>query len=745
MAQVNRTVIVLIPKVTNPEFMRQFRPIRRNITDNILIAHEILHSLISVGTGPYRGAALKLDIEKAFDRVEWHFVCDVMLCMGFTERWVALILRCISSVSFTIRINGVLSSEFFPSRGLRQGDPLSPFLFLLCTQALSALLNADCSKGGLDDAMRLKTILQKYERASGQRVNFEKSAIYFSPSMASVNRTAISNILGVREVSDLGFYLGVPLSVGHNKTNALGYVRDNVNARIASWNKHLLSFGGREVFIKSVVQALPQYVMSCYLLPRNLINDMTQSIRRYWWSGCDNRRGWHFLNWNSENKFGDLFLASTRVFRARYFPSGNIFDASCPMRSSFSWKGIFKALQVLRPGFLWRPGLNSRLRVHIDSWGGQSPIQFFGDYDDDDDEIPLRCRSFMIPHRPLWDESKVRAYFTFDDAEAILRTRILDNNEDILISPINRPQKFWKFLASLAIPPKVRIFVWRAAHNALPTGDCLRQAQLSNGFCPFCPNVVESVLHALRDCPHAKDTLRLAGFATTFLSSTFDNIRDWLECGSTLVTGDFFLLLLVLLRNLWNNRNDFVHNSHLQPSWLLVLNYEILLRDYLRHNTAISQPLPTIPHTKWTPPCANYTKFNTDGAFDLTTHVAGIGVIARDHMGSVLGGLAQHSAHCLDALHVEFSAIVAGLQLAQDKGMYPCDNGYKEVTVLPSMDIVYDQVKQLIGLRHKPITQQDALPRSDSQPRFSAQAGPVVSVRVIPFVILLKQNIEPPP
>ncbi|KAL4282717.1 hypothetical protein GQ457_16G018580 [Hibiscus cannabinus] len=76
---------------------------------------------------------------------------------------------------------------------------------------------------------------------------------------------------------------------------------------------------------------------------------------------------------------------------------------------------------------------------------------------------------------------------------------------------------------------------------------------------------------------------------------------------------------------------------------------------------------------------------------------------------------------------------------------YPCDNGYKEVTVLPSRDIVYNQVKQLIGLRHKPITQQDALSRSDSQPRFYAKAGPVVSVRDIPFVILLKQNIEAPP
>ncbi|KAL4354711.1 hypothetical protein GQ457_06G015180 [Hibiscus cannabinus] len=84
-------------------------------------------------------------------------------------------------------------------------------------------------------------------------------------------------------------------------------------------------------------------------------------------------------------------------------------------------------------------------------------------------------------------------------------------------------------------------------------------------------------------------------------------------------------------------------------------------------------------------------------------------------------------------------------ELTPPRNMYPCDNGYKVVTILPSRDIVYDQVKQLIGLSHRPITQQDALPRSDSQPRFCAKAGPVVSVRDIPFFILLKQNIEAHP
>ncbi|KAL4387320.1 hypothetical protein GQ457_09G017490 [Hibiscus cannabinus] len=106
--------------------------------------------------------------------------------------------------------------------------------------------------------------------------------------------------------------------------------------------------------------------------------------------------------------------------------------------------------------------------------------------------------------------------------------------------------------------------------------------------------------------------------------------------------------------------------------------------------------------------------------------------------GIVLGhkisskGMELNSSNEVNTVHVRDQKH----ELTPPRNSYPCDNGYKEVTVLPSRDIVYDQVKQLIGLGHKPITLQDALPRSDSQPRFSAKAGPVVSVRDIPFVIL---------
>lgn len=175
----NRTHLTLIPKVKAPVNASQFRPIAlcnfsykiltklmvnrlkpfmpslitenqsafvsdRQIQDNIIVAHELFHHLKLTRSGHCGAFGLKLDMNKAYDRVEWNFLEAVLRKMGFSHKWVSLVMGCVSTSTLSVLINGKAGSFFKPSRGLRQGDPLSPFLFLFVNDVLSKMIIKAC-------------------------------------------------------------------------------------------------------------------------------------------------------------------------------------------------------------------------------------------------------------------------------------------------------------------------------------------------------------------------------------------------------------------------------------------------------------------------------------------------------------------------------------------------------------------------------------------------------------------------
>lgn len=110
--------------------------LERLMTDNVLIAHELMHSLHTKNL-KHKLMALKLDIAKAFDKVEWQFVDSVMEKMGFCRRWRDCKMKCITTVTYTVLMNGEQSKSIKPQRGLIQGDPISPYIYIFYVQKVS--------------------------------------------------------------------------------------------------------------------------------------------------------------------------------------------------------------------------------------------------------------------------------------------------------------------------------------------------------------------------------------------------------------------------------------------------------------------------------------------------------------------------------------------------------------------------------------------------------------------------------
>ena len=368
--------------------------------------------------------SLKLDMRKAYDRVEWKFLEQIMLKMGFASKWIQLISAYIRSVSFSIMLNGQPHGLIHPTRGLRQGDPLSPYLFLLATEVLHAFFSKAEAKGEIsgvslcpasprisyllfaDDSLvfcrafvskcvKLQSILYDYELASSQSINRGKTNISFSTNTSHQTQTAITSFLGIPSTQRFEQYLGLLSLIGQAKKKSYSVIKERIWKKLKGWKEKLLSQAGREILIKAIVQAIPTYTMSCFKLPKGLIKEIEVLIRKFWWGYRGEQKKIHWLSWEKLclpkgeggmgfrelSKFNDSFLAKQvwmlnsngeslfyKVFKAKFFPNCSIMECDNPNKGSFVWKSLLQARHVLDLGTIWSVVNGEPIRIKGDKW-----------------------------------------------------------------------------------------------------------------------------------------------------------------------------------------------------------------------------------------------------------------------------------------------------------------------------------------------------------------------------------------
>ncbi|XP_058765192.1 uncharacterized protein LOC131638639 [Vicia villosa] len=426
--------------------------------------------------------------------------------------------------------------------------------------------------------------------------------------------------MGVRHVLGTGTYLGLPSMIGRSKRSIFSFIKDRIWNRINSWKGRSLSRAGKEVMIKSVLQAIPTYIMSIFILPDGVVNEIEKMLNSFWWGGGSNSKG---ISWKAWDKvtcakeagglgFRDFkalnmamvakqgwFLMEnpnalvTRIFKARYFPKSNLFDAKVGYNPSFVWRSIWKAREVLMLGCRWRIGDGRNIRIMNEPWlRGSREGCLMGPQNQR--VYTLTINDLLLPNVKQWNMGVLRDLFDYSVVRDILQVPLA---EDVMEDRI-----VWKDDAkglTDIISPRLNIF-----------------QDISSLILDIC----------------VKEDRKTAG------------------------------RVAVMLEGLWKNRNDFVwHNEKEDASkqgWLAFHKWqEWFLAQNLRETQIDNGEL-----VHWNPPSSCCFKCNVDAAFNQHAGSMNRGwCIRNDHGNFIAAGSAWDSC-TFSVLEAEALALKEAIQ-----------------------------------------------------------------------------------
>jgi hypothetical protein len=294
----------------------------RNLVDGVMVVNEIIDLAKKSGRPCL---VLKVDFEKAYDSVDWGFLEYMLQRFGFAGKWIDWIKACVFAGNLSVLVNGSPTSEINIQRGLKQGDPLAPFLFLLVAEGFAGLMRSAVEKNlfkgfgvgrdglvvshlqyaddtlclgdaSMDNLWTLKAILRGFELTSGLKVNFWKSCL-MGINVSPLFMDMACNFLKCKRGSILFSYLGLPVGASHRRSSTWDPLINQLRRRLNLWGNRHVSLGGRIVLMNSVLNAIPIFYLSFMKLPAIVLRKIIRIQREFLWGGLRGGRKISWVSW----------------------------------------------------------------------------------------------------------------------------------------------------------------------------------------------------------------------------------------------------------------------------------------------------------------------------------------------------------------------------------------------------------------------------------------------------------------
>ncbi|GKU93427.1 hypothetical protein SLEP1_g7022 [Rubroshorea leprosula] len=461
--------------------------------DGIVITNEVIHDL---KRRKKEGLIFKADFEKAYDNVDWEFLDYMLSKLGFNLKWRSWMKECLSTASISVLVNGSPTEEFNAGKGLRQGDPLSPFLFLVVAEALSGLIRKaeeigllkgiQVGRGNLrlthlqfaDDtilfseaseanAWAMKCVMGSFEMISGLKVNYDESWLC-GLNVDSERLEDMATIMNC-SVSNIPFkYLGVPVGANTNRISTWAPVIECLKRRLNRWSGVSLSFGGRIVLLKAVLSCLLVYFFSVYKAPKQVPNLLTKLQCNFLWGRGEGGRNIAWIKWDVICKYREEGGLGVR----------NVESFNKALLGKWKWR-VLREKEVL-----WR-------RVIYELYGIDGGRGWGGCVQNEKGSVwwkeLWKLESELVsPNR--WLREGIGRYHSTGEHQ--LRNRRCMDMEMGQQWTIHR---------------EVSALAWRALHDRLPTKSNLaRRGVITDGGgiqCSNCSEKEETINHLMFECP----------------------------------------------------------------------------------------------------------------------------------------------------------------------------------------------------------------------------------------------------